>query len=511
MGRPRSAWLPLALALIAAIALPVILTAGDDLDPEADIGGRYAVSAGEECLGATFDLQQSGQFISLSRPDGDEIGRLRARDGDLSGDVECRDGDSLPVTATAHGTQISGSLGVIGLSAERTREFDAVSGREPTDPSDVDGDYMLSPESVCLGRDLSLEGGSEPTMTTKGGSTAELSYSQGQLSGDVTCLDGGAAEIRGVSTGNRLELEIERLHPSPGQQQIEQAVAETQPPLGERAASFFLAVVVVLAATFACASIAQRLGQPRVMGAIVAGILLGPTGLGAIAPDLQAEIFSADVLDVLGVVANLGLIVYVFIIGLEMETDALRGRRSQVLTVGIAAFVVPLLLGTAAALPIYELLAPEVDFAPFALFLGISMSITAFPVLARILDERGMLGGTIGTAALAAAAIDDLLGWLLITVATALALAGSAEDVLPTLGWVALFGAVMFGVVRPLLRRAGARYDTRAEGTSGAGWIALVFAGILLSAYATEKIGVALIIGALVMGAVMPRPSRARR
>ena len=505
VGPPRAAWLPIVLILIAAAALPAILALGDDLAPEPDIAGRYAVSSGEECVGGTFDLRQSGQFVSLTLPDGDKIAQLRAREGELSGEVECSDGDTLPLEATASGTQISGSLGVIGLSAERTREFNAISGREPTNPSNVDGDYSLSPESLCLGRDLSLDGGEQPTLETGYGTSSQLTYSQGQLSGDITCIDGGDAEIRGVSTGNRLELEIERLDPGPNQQRIEQAVAETQAPLGERAAAFFLAVVVVLGATFLCASIAQRLGQPRVMGAIVAGILLGPTFLGAIAPDLQAEVFSTDVLDVLGVVANLGLVIYVFIIGLEMETDALRGRRSQVVTVGIAAFVVPLLLGAAAALPTFELLAPDTDFAAFALFLGISMSITAFPVLARILDERGMLGGTLGTAALAAAAIDDLLGWLLITVATALALAGSAKEVLPTLGWFLLFAVVMYGLVRPLLRRAGARYDAREAGASGAGWIALVFAGILLSAYATEKIGVALIIGALVMGTAMPR------
>jgi len=505
VGPPRAAWLPIVLILIAAVALPVILAAGDDLEPEPDIAGRYSVSAGDECIGGTFDLRQSGQFVAMTLPDGEKIAQLRAREGALSGDVDCNDGDTLPIAASASAGRISGSLGVIGLSAERTREFSGGTGSEPTNPSNVDGDYTLSPESECLGRDLSLDGGETPELSTSQGAMATLAYSQGQLSGDITCLDGAAAEIRGVSTGNRLELEIERLDPGPNQQRIEQAVAETEPPLGERAASFFLAVVVVLAATFLCASIAQRLGQPRVMGAIVAGILLGPTALGAIAPNLQAEIFSTDVLDVLGVVANLGLVIYVFIIGLEMETDALRGRRSQVLTVGIASFVVPLLLGAAAALPTFELLAPDTDFAAFALFLGISMSITAFPVLARILDERGMLGGTIGTAALAAAAIDDLLGWLLITVATALALAGSAREVLPTLGWFALFAAVMFGLVRPLLRRAGARYDNREPGTSGAGWIALVFAGILLSAYATEKIGVALIIGALVMGTAMPR------
>jgi Kef-type K+ transport system membrane component KefB len=142
--------------------------------------------------------------------------------------------------------------------------------------------------------------------------------------------------------------------------------------------------------------------------------------------------------------------------------------------------------------------------------MGIALSITAFPVLARILEERAMVAGAIGMTAMTAAALADLFAWLLITVATALALAGSAGEVWSVLAWTLAFAALMWWVVRPALHHAAAAYAraTVSGAGAGAGWIALVLAGILLSAFATERIGLALIIGALVMGAVMPKRAR---
>jgi Kef-type K+ transport system membrane component KefB len=491
------------LLAAAVIGIPAILVAGNGLRAEQEIAGHYQVSVGSACVGHAFDLTQSGQFVSLSRA-GDRIARLRLQDGELSGDVTCIDGSTVPIEGTAAARDLHGTLGSASLVATRVAQFDQAAGAAPTNTANADGSYVLTPESVCLGRTLSLDGGSRPVMTIDGGAPATLTYEHGELRGPVTCIDGDHAQLTGVASGERLEIEVERAHSGPGEQKIEQAVAETNPSLSDQTAAFFLAVVVVLAATFACASIAQRLGQPRVMGAIVAGILLGPTLFGALAPNLQADLFSAHVLPALGIVANLGLIVYVFLIGIEIDEHALRGRAGGVVVTALAAFVVPLLLGSASALLVYELLSPDIAFAPFALFLGISMSITAFPVLARILEERKLLGGAIGTTALAAAAIDDLLGWLLITLATALAVSGgTAGDVLPTLGWTLLFAVVVFGVVRPLLRRAAAIYERSRAGV----WVAAVLIGALIAAYVTEKIGIALIIGAVAVGAAMPKRS----
>jgi Kef-type K+ transport system membrane component KefB len=174
--------------------------------------------------------------------------------------------------------------------------------------------------------------------------------------------------------------------------------------------------------------------------------------------------------------------------------------------------VIPFLLGAGAALAVYEPLGPDVAFAPFALFMGIALAITAFPVLARILEERGMINLPMGTTALACAAIDDVLGWLLVTVAAALAVAGTAREVLPTVLWTVAFSLFLIFVARPLLRRLAATYERTGNGGSGQdpsptrnAIVVFVYVVALLSAWATEQIGIALMIGAVAAGAVMPR------
>ena len=139
----------------------------------------------------------------------------------------------------------------------------------------------------------------------------------------------------------------------------------------------------------------------------------------------------------------------------------------------------------------------------FALFMGVSMSITAFPVLARILVERRMLKRPVGALVLACAAIDDVTAWFLIALATAVAVAGTGSDVVETIVLALAFCLVMGFAVRPLLSRVSSAYDE--AGRVPGGWVALIFAGVLLSAYTTEEIGIALIFGAFVMGLVMPR------
>ena len=192
-----------------------------------------------------------------------------------------------------------------------------------------------------------------------------------------------------------------------------------------------------------------------------------------------------------------------FLVGLEIDVSQLRGSLGQVAAISNASVALPMALGIAVALPIYELVGPDTKFIAFALFMGVSMSITAFPVLARILVERRMLKRPVGALALACAAVDDVTAWFLIALATAVAVAGTGADVAQTILLAALFCAVMFVLVRPLVARASTAYDE--AGFVPGGWIALIFAGVLLAAYTTEEIGIALIFGAFVMGLVMPR------
>ena len=150
--------------------------------------------------------------------------------------------------------------------------------------------------------------------------------------------------------------------------------------------------------------VAARIGQPRVMGEVIAGLCLGPSLLGALSPNLQATFFPSDVLPAFGVVANLGLIFYMFLVGLELDRGSLKGKVAQATAISNTSVAVPMLLGIAVALPLYKLVGPDKKFVAFALFMGVAMSITAFPVLARILAERRMIKRPIGSLAIACAA-----------------------------------------------------------------------------------------------------------
>ena len=250
-------------------------------------------------------------------------------------------------------------------------------------------------------------------------------------------------------------------------------------------------------------AVAVRVAQPRVMGEVIAGIPLGPTVFGALAPELQALVFPTDIIPVIGVVANLGLIFYMFLVGLELDVSQLKGRIGQAAAISNASVAFPMVLGMAAAVPIYALIAPDQKYVAFALFMGVAMSITAFPVLARILVERRMLKRPVGALAMTAAAIDDVTAWILIALAISVATAGgvgerAADD--PARGRL-LRGDVPSHPT--VLARVSDAYDE--AGRVPGGWIVAIFAGVLLSAYPTETIGIALIFGAFVMGMVMPR------
>ncbi len=238
------------------------------------------------------------------------------------------------------------------------------------------------------------------------------------------------------------------------------------------------------------------------MGEVVAGIVLGPTVLGALAPEVHAAIFPIDMVVVLGVVANLGVVFYMFMVGVELDTTLLQSRIGHAVAISNGSVAIPMVLGVAVAIPTYEYVGPDVGFAGFALFMGVAMSITAFPVLARILAERDMLRRPIGATALVAAAIDDVTAWFLIALASAFAAAGSGGEVAARIALAIAFFLFMFFVVRPLIARAFRAHQGQER--LSANWLAVILAGVLLSAYVTEAIGVAVIFGAFVMGLIMP-------
>jgi Kef-type K+ transport system membrane component KefB len=507
-------WRLLAFYAVAAIVVAVVavttIKAGEGLDAEPAIAGGYDVVGRSACLGSKFDIRQSGRFVNLDNADQTLTGKLELEDGRLTGEVGCVAGGKAELEATVRGETISGTLDGRAVSAEFRRDPPEPGSARPRAPRSIDGDYKLSPRSDCLGGNLEIESdGGDIELLVEGRSVGEGRYDDGQIQAEAVCPGGGERAVTGEAADRTLSLTLVE----PGAEAVpagaplppggERLTADKQREAGSRFAAFFIAVAVVMLVARLFGMAAVALNQPRVMGEVVAGITLGPTVLGALVPEVQSALFPTDIVPFIGVVAQLGLIFYMFLVGLELDLSQLRGRLAQVAAISNASVALPMLLGITVALAIYELVAPDTKFAGFALFIGVSMSVTAFPVLARILVERRMLKRPVGALVLACAAVDDVTAWFLIALATAVAIAGSGAEVLRTIALAVVFCLGMAFAVRPLLARVSTAFDE--AGRVPGGWVALIFAGVLLSAYATEEIGIALIFGAFVMGLVMPR------
>lgn len=244
-------------------------------------------------------------------------------------------------------------------------------------------------------------------------------------------------------------------------------------------------------------SLFARVGQPSVIGQVIGGIVLGPSLLGQISPAASLFILPPSVAPALGVVAQLGVIIYMFLVGLELNPGLIRGQVKTTVVTAYASMVVPFALGAWLALYLHPRFAPPgVSFRNFALFLGIAMSITAFPVLARILAELRMTTTRLGVLALTCAAIGDVTAWCVLAFVVGIVQARIGNAVLIavlTLGFI----AAMFLVIRPLFAKVSARAPS--EGTIAAALVAM-----LLAALATDAIGVHAIFGAFLMGAIIP-------
>ena len=269
-----------------------------------------------------------------------------------------------------------------------------------------------------------------------------------------------------------------------------------------------LALAAVLVTCRLLGLLFRYVGQPPVIGEVVGGILLGPSLLGRIAPDAAGYLFPPSVAPSLGTVAQLGVILYMFLVGLELNPGLMRQRAHATVAISHASIVAPFLLGAALALSLYPRLSNrDVPFTSFALFLGVAMSITAFPVLARILTDRCMQKTRLGVIALACAATDDVTAWCLLALVVGVAQANVGGAAL-TVGLTVAYLGFMLLVVRPLAARFLAPLD---EARLTPGVVALVFAALLMSAVATELIGVHAIFGAFLLGAVIPHDSAIAR
>lgn len=269
-------------------------------------------------------------------------------------------------------------------------------------------------------------------------------------------------------------------------------------------------VILIVAATRLVGGVFTRVGQPAVVGEVLAGILLGPSLLGWLWPDLQAFIFPRESLGVLKLLSQIGVCLFMFVVGLELELDRLKQKAQQAVLVSHVSILFPFALGVLAALGIYsEYATAGTSFTSFALFMGVALSITAFPVLARILKERKMEKTFLGTTAIACAAVDDATAWIILAFIVALTRATNLASTAVGLGLVILFVGVMLVVIRPQLPRW-----LKADGATGADPERRALVSVLLllltSALATELIGVHALFGAFIAGVAMPPSKRFR-
>lgn len=277
-------------------------------------------------------------------------------------------------------------------------------------------------------------------------------------------------------------------------------------PVPDPLPDLLVAVPVVILACRAGAQLLRRLGQPPVVGEIAVGILLGPSLLGWLWPGAESALFPQSAMPYIGVLGNIGLLAFMFLVGLELDLGSLRGNSRTALAVSQAGIALPLLLGTLLAFAMYGDFAPAgTDKLPFVLFIAVSMSITAFPVLARILTDRGLYRTKVGTLAMASAAVDDVSAWCLLAAVVAVTKSNSPLEAVTTALYAVAFALAMFFVVRPLLTRWAARAERR---YADAVVLVVLFSGLSLAAYATDHIGVHALFGAFLFGVISPRGSR---
>ncbi|MDZ7963249.1 MAG: cation:proton antiporter [Aulosira sp. DedQUE10] len=248
----------------------------------------------------------------------------------------------------------------------------------------------------------------------------------------------------------------------------------------------------------------KSIKQPLVIGEIVAGIMLGPSLFGLIAPSAAATVFPPEAVPFLNVLSQVGLIFFMFLIGLELNPKYLSGQLETAVLTSHVSILVPFSLGTLLAVLLYPLVSnASVSFTAFALFLGAAMSITAFPVLARIITENNLQGTRLGTLALTCAAVDDVTAWCVLAVAIAVAREGNIVSAWPTIIASILYIGFMVTVGRWFLQRL-ATYHQRTRRLSQL-VVALIYMGVVASALITELIGIHLIFGAFLLGAAMPK------
>ncbi|MEY3499010.1 MAG: hypothetical protein RL308_679 [Bacteroidota bacterium] len=267
-------------------------------------------------------------------------------------------------------------------------------------------------------------------------------------------------------------------------------------------------VTIIIVARF-FGWIFRKIGQPSVIGEILAGIFLGPSLVGSYFPEFSSALFPVASLGNLQFLSQIGLILFMFVVGMELDLKALKNKANEAVVISHASIVIPFTLGVGLAYFVYHKFAPEgVHFLAFSLFLGIAMSITAFPVLARIVQERGINKTRLGAIVITCAAADDITAWCILAVVIAIVKAGTFVSALYIILLAFLYVLCMLFVVKPFLKRIGDLYSSSENLSKPV--VSIFFLTLILSSYATEIIGIHALFGAFMTGVIMPDISKFR-
>ena len=267
-------------------------------------------------------------------------------------------------------------------------------------------------------------------------------------------------------------------------------------------------VTIILVARF-FGWVCRKIGQPTVIGEMIAGIVLGPSLIGMYFPEFSAMLFPKDSLGNLQFLSQIGLILFMFVVGMELDLKALKNKAHDAVVISHASIIIPFALGLGLAYFIYHSFAPPgVEFISFGLFLGIAMSITAFPVLAGIVRERGIHKTKLGAIVITCAAADDITAWCILAAVIAIVKARSFTSSLYVIALAVFYVLLMLKVVRPFLKKVGDLSSTRESLSKPV--VAIFFLTLLLSSYVTELIGIHALFGAFLAGAIMPENNKFR-
>ncbi|MBP4140880.1 cation:proton antiporter [Flavobacterium sp. P4023] len=306
-----------------------------------------------------------------------------------------------------------------------------------------------------------------------------------------------------ISKGKFLEASKTIVTPASGNGSWKDFLASMQYNFQDPLAILLAQIITIILVARFFGWVFKKIGQPSVIGEIIAGIVLGPSLLGMYFPEFSSALFPVESLGNLKFLSQIGLILFMFVIGMELDMKVLKNKANEAIVISHASIVIPFALGIGLSYFVYDQFAPEgVKFLSFSLFMGIALSITAFPVLARIVQERGIHKTKLGAIVITCAAADDITAWCILAVVIAIVKAGTFVSSLYIIMLAVLYVLAMIFIVKPFLKRIGDLYGSKDSIVKPV--VAIFFLVLIMSSYATEVIGIHALFGAFMAGAIMP-------